>query len=182
MIIILIIIGISNFFNKSNLNEKVEGYYNVAKEEAVFEKRKNLEENTEDIIDPLLWKIEIPKISLKASIGEGTTKEILNQFVGHFEETPKDNGNIGLAAHNRGYPVNYFERVKELEVGDEIIYTYNGIQRKYIVEIVSIIKDTDWSKLENTQDNRITLITCVENVPDSRRCIQGIEIQDDDGL
>ena len=50
------------------------------------------------------------------------------------------------------------------------------------MELVSIIKDTDWSKLENTQDNRITLITCVENVPDSRRCIQGIEIQDDDGL
>lgn len=44
------------------------------------------------------------------------------EYVGHFENTNLLNGNVGLAAHNRGYPINYFARLKELEFGDEIIY------------------------------------------------------------
>ena len=45
------------------------------------------------------WQIEIPKINLIAPIAEGTSMNIMNKYVGHFEETPKSNGNIGLAAH-----------------------------------------------------------------------------------
>lgn len=134
--------------------------------------------NTEANIDTSIWQIQIPKINLIANIAESTTSEILNEFVGHFEETSKDDGNIGLAGHNRGYKVNYFENLKDLNKGDEIIYLYNGNQRKYIVDSNTIIKDTDWSKLENTSDNRITLITCVENQPEYRRCIQGIMVID----
>ena len=35
------------------------------------------------------WKIEIPKIELNANIAEGTSKEILDEFVGHFDNTRK---------------------------------------------------------------------------------------------
>ena len=35
------------------------------------------------------WKIEIPKIELVAYISEGTSKELLDEFVGHFENTRK---------------------------------------------------------------------------------------------
>ena len=59
------------------------------------------------------WYIEIPIINLKANIKEGTEKETLDDYVGHFEETQKENGNIGLAAHNRGYKNNYFENIKK---------------------------------------------------------------------
>lgn len=121
------------------------------------------------------WIIKIPKISLEAEISEGTSKEIMDKFVGHFEETTKISGNVGLAAHNRGYSVNYFKDIKLLKEGDKIIYKYNGIERTYSVIENKIIKDTDWSLLEETQDNRITLITCVENEPEYRRCVQAIE-------
>ena len=120
------------------------------------------------------WRIEIPKINLIVNIEEGTTEDILNMYVGHFEETQKKDGNIGLAAHNRGYNVNYFNRLKELELGDEIIYTYDGISRTYIVNNLSIIEDTNWKVLENTIENQLTLITCVENRPSYRRCVQAI--------
>lgn len=125
------------------------------------------------------WKIEIPKINLNTNIAEGTTQEILNNYVGHFSETSFYEGNVGLAAHNRGYNVNYFEKLKELEIGDEIIYIYNGKVKKYLVEEKEIIKETDWSYLEKTEDNRITLITCVEDLPEYRRCIQGVEIKEE---
>lgn len=121
------------------------------------------------------WYIQIDKVSLKAPIQEGTTKEILNEYVGHFEESSKDLGNICLAAHNRGYKNNYFSRLKELQEGDEIKYTYNDIEKTYIVTKHEIIQNTDWSNLEPTEENTITLITCVENEPEYRRCIQGIE-------
>lgn len=48
-----------------------------------------------------IWSIEIPTINLIAEIGEGTTDETMNKYVGHFENTELWQGNVGLAAHNR---------------------------------------------------------------------------------
>lgn len=132
-------------------------------------------QNSEMKEDIKKWEIEIPAIQLKAEIAEGTDKETLNQKVGHFEETQKEMGNIGLAGHNRGYNVNYFENLKKLKEGDEIKYRHNDYENTYEVIKNDIIEDTDWSRLENTEENMITLITCVENEPNYRRCIQAIE-------
>ena len=46
----------------------------------------------------------------------------------------------------------------------------------YEIVLSTIIDETDWSYLEETEDNRITLITCEENKKEYRRCIQAIEI------
>ncbi len=188
-----IICSVSNIlFNMSNDTKTVEGYQTT--NEVV--KKYNIEQNVSNEIteNELInntfnevlstkinsneWKLEIPSINLKAYIAEGTNKEILNEYIGHFEETEKNLGNVGLAAHNRGYKVNYFEKLKEVSEGDLIYYTYKEIKRTYIVISKSIIEDTDWSNLENTEDNRLTLITCVENKPKLRRCLQAIEFKD----
>lgn len=85
-----------------------------------------INEHTKESTD---WKIEIPKINLVANIAEGTEENTLNKYVGHFEETVKTLGNIGLAAHNRGYKVNYFEKIKELKK-----------EMKYIISIMNFKK------------------------------------------
>ena len=91
--------------------------------------------NTEKIVEEKVenkddeWYLEIPCINLKANIKEGTTKEIMEDYIGHFEETKKDIGNIGLAAHNRGYKNNYFQNLKELKQNDEIYYKYKNEKR-----------------------------------------------------
>lgn len=135
--------------------------------------------NQLDIIEAnknIKWRIQIPKIDLDVHIMEGTTSNVLLNAVGHFEETSKWNGNIGLAAHNRGYQCNFFAKIKNLQIGDEIIYkTANG-KKVYKIQTNKIIQETDWSYLKNTNDNRITLITCEENRPTYRRCIQAVEI------
>ena len=123
-----------------------------------------------------IWQIEIPKINLVAPIAEGTRTNIMNEYVGHFEETPKNKGNIGLAAHNRGYKINYFRDLKLLQKGDLIIYTYNGEISKYSVNELGIIKDTDWSKLESSSQDKLTLITCLEDEPEYRRYIQAVKL------
>lgn len=165
-----------NSFNEANIVTKIERYANTNESSYIS---KTLNTNNELFIQNKLeeniWKIEIPKINLIADIKNGTSEDILNKYVGHFEETPENEGNVALAAHNRGYDVNYFGRLKELEIGDEVIYFYNGNKRIYKVDSKTIIKDNEWQKLENTKDNRLTLITCVENQPKLRRCIQAVE-------
>ncbi len=165
----LVVSNYDTFTKKSSLKAGFE-VENVIQETNTNE---NVEEKTEEIKEA--WYLEIPKINLKADIKEGTTKEIMEDYIGHFEETKKVNGNIGLAAHNRGYKNNYFARLKELKEGDSIFYNYQGEIKEYEVTKHVIIKDTDWSYLKDTEDNRITLITCVENEPEYRRCIQGEE-------
>lgn len=122
------------------------------------------------------WRILIPKINLDAPILEGTSKEVLRRGVGHFDTTSKWNGNVVLAAHNRGYKYNFFQEIKRLEIGDTIQYqTEQGI-RTYEVIGKRNIKETDLSCLENTKENQLTLITCLENMPEYRICIQAKEI------
>ena len=162
-------------------NIKKENLVSNNKENNTSEK--NTEEKNQEIKEEkennLLWYLEIPSINLKAKIAEGTTKEIMDKYIGHFEETSNLKGNIGLAAHNRGYEKNYFADLKKLKEGDKIIYYYYGNKIEYIVENTYIIQDTNWKYLEPTKDNRITLITCVENEPNYRRCVQGVENKKD---
>lgn len=122
------------------------------------------------------WRIQIPKIDLDVHIMEGTASAVLLKAVGHFTETSKWQGNVGLAAHNRGYQCNFFAKIKNLKIGDEIIYTTTNGKKIYKIQTNKVIKDTDWSYLEATDDNRITLITCEENRENYRRCVQAIEI------
>ena len=56
----------------------------------------------EDIFNEnILGVLEIEKIGLLASVKEGSSNEILKEYIGHISETAKYDGNIGLAAHNR---------------------------------------------------------------------------------
>ena len=84
-------------------------------------------------------------------------------------------GNIGLCGHNRGSSHN-IGAIKDLEIGDTIRYQTSLGTRTYAVSSVKIIDWTDWSYLNSTSDNRITIITCLANQPTKRVCVQGIEI------
>lgn len=122
------------------------------------------------------WRVEIPKIGINAPIKSGTTQDVLATAVGHFPETNKWNGNVALAGHNRGYNCNFFQNIKKLKAGDSIFYhTEKGV-REYKVVVNKIIYQTDWTYIQDTEDNRITLITCVENMFEYRRCVQAVEI------
>lgn len=189
-ILIFLLISKSNVvFNKFDFN--IHLITNIFKRNTVFvelksnninkETKENIinqknHPNTNDVKE-IKWKIIIPKITLEAEICEGTSTEVMNKYVGHFEETSLKIGNIGLAAHNRGYNVNYFANIKELQEGDEIIYKYYNFEKTYIVSKNIIITDIDWSYLQETEENKITLITCIENEPEYRRCVQAIEKQ-----
>ena len=117
-------IGSFESFISNQLVTQIEEHNNSIKDitkESDKSNTANLAESEEQQKVTNDWQLEIPSINLKAQIAEGTTKEVMDEYIGHFEETSKDTGNIGLAAHNRGYNVNYFQDLKKLKEGDEII-------------------------------------------------------------
>ncbi len=176
MLIIAVVIFIqTNFLTIMLLNLKnnsLEISSNKSGQKDNFENEKQVSSiNTKEN-----WKIVIPKINVSSIIKDGTSGDIINNYVGHFSETPKENGNIGLIAASAGYKENYFENLKKLSQGDVIVYINNNIKREYKVITNEIIEETDWSYLSNTKDNRITLITGILEEPKHRRCVQAVEI------
>lgn len=126
--------------------------------------------------DETLGTLTIPSINLiKAPIKEGTELSTLAEAIGHFSSTSLLSGNVGLASHNRGSDANYFANIHKLKKGDIIYFENIYGTKKYIVETSTTIDETDWSYLQETKNNRITLITCVKNMPTKRYCVQALE-------
>lgn len=176
-IVIIVLIGLLSgviyYFrnydsNLADLNEisTDPNYENVTynKEENIF---------NEDILGILT----IERIGLKATVKEGSDKKVLRNYVGHIEGTSCYDGNIGLAAHNRGNKYSYFARINELEKGDIITYQTKFYTRKYKVDNIQAIFETDWSLLENTTENKLSLITCITNKRNQRLCVQATEVK-----
>lgn len=132
-----------------------------------------IEENTN------IGTLTIPAILLEAApVNEGIDLGTLENSIGHFTNTSIYYGNVGLASHNSGTEnANYFENLHNIKIGDEIYYETIYGTKKYEVKTIEKIDSNNWDYLQATEDNRITLITCVKNKPDLRLCVQGIEIK-----
>ena len=120
--------------------------------------------------------LKIEKIELEAPVKEGSTIDVLKNYIGHIEETENFDGNIGLAAHNRGNEFSYFARLNELVEGDIVIYKSIYGTRTYKVDKIEVILETDWSNFANTEINKLTMITCISNRPTQRLCVQATQI------
>lgn len=125
--------------------------------------------------EEILGKLIINKINMQGEIKEGSSPQVLQEYIGHIEDTAVYDGNVGLAAHNRGNSPSYFARINELEIGDEIIYQNKYGERKYKVNQKKDILETDWSMLQETKENKLTLITCIKNRVNQRLCVQAVE-------
>lgn len=135
-------------------------------------------DNQENILnDDVLGIMYIEKIGLIATVKEGSTSDILNDYVGHISETAKYDGNIGLAAHNRLNKYSYFARINELEEGDTITYKTKFGTKEYKVNKKNVIFETDWSVLEDDGTNKLTLITCIAGKRNQRLAVQATQIE-----
>lgn len=61
-----------------------------------------------------------------------------------------------------------------------LTYKTKFYTRQYKVDNIQVIYETDWSLLQNTEENKITLITCVNNKSEQRLCVQATEISEMD--
>ena len=120
--------------------------------------------------------IECEKIGLNAPIKETTELDVLATAVGHFEDTAIFNGNVCLAGHNSGTnkdgeDIGFFKRLNELEIGDQVIYHHTFGEYIYKVSEIKEIEETDFSVLEPSSTDKLTLITCVKGKKEFRLCV-----------
>lgn len=125
--------------------------------------------------DGSIGRLKIPCIGVNVKVYETESMESLAKGAGHFKSTSCWDGNVGIAGHNRGV-TNHFGRIHTLKAGDRITYTTQLGTRTYEVFFVGKIEDTDFSRLGRTNDDMITLITCVENVRNMRWCVQAKKV------
>ena len=171
IIIVLLLTGISIFL--INNNRKLVDVNDIKTDDRFEDVTYD---DVEDIWDDsVIGIINIEKIGLNATVKEGTSSEILLNYIGHIEETATYDGNVGLASHNRGCKNSYFARINELEEGDIIKYKTKFFERTYVVDNIQAIYETDWSLLESTEENKLTLITCIANKRNQRLCVQATE-------
>lgn len=173
--------------NSSISNESVENDVSTnikpteIKQEQKVEVQAPIQEQIETIINEVVIPTEavgvlkIDKIGLYQPVMEGNSLEVLKTHLGHVDGSAYWRGNIGILGHNNGN-AGFFKRLTELKVDDVIEYITEDGTRTYKVSEITEIEDTDWSKFARTEDNRITLVTCVRNVPTKRYCVQAIEI------
>ena len=187
IILLVIVVIISTFFivkhidNKKSIeNVKLNYSNNIIQD--VTNNELTSEEKNNDVINELTLKIDgenvlgvitIEKINFEGLVYKGTSVETLDKGVGHIESSPYLNGNVCLAAHNTK---ELWGNLHTLQNGDKIKYVSFLGTKEYIVDNIVEISETDWSLLQDTEENKLTLITCIKNKPFYRLCVQATEV------
>lgn len=180
IVIVVVIAIISTFFivkyfaNKKQIDSICEIY-----SDDNIQERLDTNGNNDDLklkIDgeTVLGVIKIEKIGFEGLIYEGTSLDTLDKGVGHFQNSSYLNGNVCLAAHNSS---KYWAKLYTLENGDKITYISFLGTKEYKVNSITQISATDWSKLDKSDENILTLITCVKGEPSQRLCVQTFEVK-----
>ena len=164
LIILLGGIGAYILINRNNSNKSE----NEIIEEVIEEKTETIlaEENTD-----VIGHLKIDSIGLNGPIKDGTELSVLKTGIGHFKDTPHFSGNICFAAHNRGYNQNFFERLNEVKKGDKVEYITKYETQEYYISEIKEISETDLTVLNPTQEDQITMITCIKNQREKRLCV-----------
>ncbi len=131
------------------------------------------------------FRIAIPKINVESRVvphvdvvKEAAYLEALKQGVAHAQGSylPNEQGPMVLFAHSTDtindilqYNAKFYA-VKDLEVGDEIVITYQGKQYHYQVEQQQIISPTDLDSIRQSNANLI-LVTCYPPGTDWQRLV-----------
>ncbi|MBI5754683.1 class D sortase [Candidatus Peregrinibacteria bacterium] len=146
------------------------------------------EENVKNILQPAVitppdHRLIIPKIGKNVPIVESKAdnlysknwpdleKELLSDLkrgVVHYPGTafPGQKGNVFLTGHSSYYPwddgeyKDVFALLGKLEVGDEIVLFYKQKEYRYKVSDIREVKPNNVDILKQTDDNRLTLMTC----------------------
>jgi len=128
--------------------------------------------------DGSIGVLTISKIGLTVSIYESDDQmEDMDKGAAHFKSTSAWDGNVGLSGHNRTVSGNgaYFRDLHMLYVGDTLTYKTALGEREYRVTAVKTIGDEEWGYLSRTTDNRLSLITCVNDNASKRLLVQAVQ-------
>jgi sortase A len=106
-------------------------------------------------------RIRIPAIDVDKIVVEGVTVSDLKRGPGHYPDSPLPGqpGNAAIAGHRTTYGAP-FNRIDELEIGDEILITTLQGSFTYEVREQLIVAPDQVEVLDEFGDDRLTLTAC----------------------
>lgn len=103
------------------------------------------------------FDLVIPSLGYRATVLEGTGKDVLDRAPGHYVTTPwpGDYGNVGVAGHNT-----YWLGFAQLKRGDRVELQSRRGLFVYEIRDIRVVDPDDRTVLAATDDHRLTLTTC----------------------
>lgn len=156
-----------DYMNEQIYDNRENEIYDVNTTEVNTDEEETNTKNYQDI-ESYIGYLEIPKIKFRRGFYNITSK--LNTVEANIEiikgsDMPDvTNGNLIIAGHSGTGWKAFFKNLYKLEVGDEAIVTYAGINYKY--KITNIYKQNNTGTVSikrNYDKTTLTLITCTKD-------------------
>jgi len=105
-----------------------------------------------------IGRLVIPRLHVRAMVGEGTGEDTLSLAAGHIPSTalPGDPGNVGVAGHRD----TVFRALRDIRKNDVILFETRRGTFSYRVSELKIVKPTQVSVLNASDARELTLVTC----------------------
>lgn len=156
-----------DYMNEQIYDNRENEIYDVNTTEVNTDEEETKTKNYQDI-ESYIGYLEIPKIKFRRGFYNITSK--LNTVEANIEiikgsDMPDvTNGNLIIAGHSGTGWKAFFKNLYKLEVGDEAIVTYAGINYKYKITNIYKQKNTGTVSIKRNYDKTtLTLITCTKD-------------------
>ena len=156
-----------DYMNEKIYKENETEIYSVNTTEVTTDEEENKTQNYQDI-ESYIGYLEIPKIKFKRGFyninSSLNTVEANIEVIKGSEMPDVTNGNLIIAGHSGTGWKAFFKDLYKLEVGDEAIVTYAGVNYKYKITNIYKEKNTGTISIKRNYDKTtLTLITCTKD-------------------
>ncbi|MGD6857057.1 class D sortase [Bacillus infantis] len=170
--LLLIYLGYGKAEQQSEMQELIKEIEQLAISDPVSNKAKTVKASSNKSNQ---WILTIPEIALELPVLEGTTPEILDKAAGRLESSgqlARTGQNFVIAAHRSHQFGQFFNRLDELMIGDEINITEGEKTYRYIINEKKVILP-DQIEYLSPQKNKsmLTLVTCHPRYSDKKRLL-----------
>jgi sortase A len=109
----------------------------------------------------VIGRIEIPKLGLDTTLGEGVTLHNIDRNPSHWPGTalPGQPGNVVVMGH-RVTHTRPFRHIDDLRPGDEVFFTVGGVRWRYIMAGSQVVRPSQTEIVRQTPDATGTLFAC----------------------
>lgn len=156
-----------DYMNEQIYNNNETEIYSVNTTEVTTDEEENKTQNYQDI-ESYIGYLEIPKIKFRRGFynidSKLNTVEANIEIIKGSDMPDVTNGNLIIAGHSGTGWKAFFKDLYKLEVGDEAIVTYAGINYKYKITNIYKEKNTGTVSIKRNYDKTtLTLITCTKD-------------------
>ena len=117
------------------------------------------------LLEELNTTLSIDNVLIEGRVFQGTSSQAMDSGFWHFpiSKYPGQKGNAVIIGHrflNLPPAKDTFFNLAKVKIGDEIVMKHDEGEWKYIVTEIKIVDENDISVVKDTDDYRLTLITC----------------------